>query len=231
MVAENSNSTGSSVISSWDNENYCDDIHNDNNYNHSKIQDNSIKNTNVLVVPQSDPSPNDHLLEHEFLLSSFVKTPEVEWDNYEHLTTPIAIFKSWEQFWRIILHIQRPTEIKSRCYIHLFKDGIKPLWEDPGNVYGGRFMITYKKKDTLADLHWEKMLLAFLGSNFHDSLISGIVLSVKRNNLVISVWINDASKREKLNNLAIDLKAYLDLDDDTRIRFMKHKEETFVHCY
>uniref|UniRef100_A0A0K0FNS9 Eukaryotic translation initiation factor 4E-4 (inferred by orthology to a C. elegans protein) n=1 Tax=Strongyloides venezuelensis TaxID=75913 RepID=A0A0K0FNS9_STRVS len=230
MVAANCSSTGSSVMSSWENEDFCSNIHQNGKIDDQEIHHQSIPNNNTLVVPDSEPQPSDHLLAHEFLLSSFVKTPEVEWDNYEHLTTPIAIFRSWEQFWRVILHFQRPTEIQARCYIHVFKDGIKPLWEDPGNILGGRFMMTYKKKDPIADLHWEKMLLAFLGSNFHDSLISGIVLSVKRNNLVISVWINDFNKREKLNNLVFDLKTYLDLDDETRIRFMKHKEDTFVHC-
>lgn len=37
-----------------------------------------------------------------------------------------------EQFWAHYCHLARPCELPSHCDIHLFKLGIKPMWEVRG---------------------------------------------------------------------------------------------------
>lgn len=39
----------------------------------------------------------------------------------------------------------RPNDIKTTTDYHLFKDGIKPTWEDPQNKNGGKWMVRLKK--------------------------------------------------------------------------------------
>lgn len=41
-----------------------------------------------------------------------------------------------EQWWSLYCHLLRPTELKPYRKLHLFKSGIKPMWEDPENIKG-----------------------------------------------------------------------------------------------
>lgn len=41
-----------------------------------------------------------------------------------------------EQWWSLYCHLLRPTELKPYRKLHLFKSGIKPMWEDPENIRG-----------------------------------------------------------------------------------------------
>ena len=38
-------------------------------------------------------------------------------------------FASCEQFWEIYSHIVRPGDLQSHSDFHIFKEGIKPMWE------------------------------------------------------------------------------------------------------
>ena len=50
-------------------------------------------------------------------------------------------FASVEQFWRIYGHLVRPGELSSHSDFHLFKSGIKPMWEDDANKCGGKWIV------------------------------------------------------------------------------------------
>jgi translation initiation factor 4E len=69
-----------------------------------------------------------------------------------------------EHFWRIYNHMQRPNEFKTTTDFHLFKNGIKPTWEDPQNERGGKWMVRLKKG--LASRYWEEVVLAIIGEQF-----------------------------------------------------------------
>ena len=45
--------------------------------------------------------------------------------------------------------------------LHVFVDGVKPLWEDEACTDGGRITIRFPK--THAAKYWEDMLLALIG--------------------------------------------------------------------
>ena len=50
----------------------------------------------------------------------------------------------------------RPAELSGHCDFHLFKEGIKPLWEDDANKNGGKWMIRLRKG--LASRLWEYLV-------------------------------------------------------------------------
>jgi len=35
-----------------------------------------------------------------------------------------------EDFWMVYQHLRRPTAMPYGTFLHVFKDGIKPVWED-----------------------------------------------------------------------------------------------------
>ncbi len=54
-----------------------------------------------------------------------------------NISSLLAIYPAQvEQFWSYYAHMTRPHDINSHAYIHLLKDGIRPLWEDEANKNG-----------------------------------------------------------------------------------------------
>lgn len=48
---------------------------------------------------------------------------------YDQSLRIIATFATVEQFWSVQSYLLRPNELSGHSDLHLFKDGIKPLWE------------------------------------------------------------------------------------------------------
>lgn len=85
---------------------------------------------------------------------------------------------SVEQFWSVFCHLVRPSQLKPFRELHLFKSGIKPMWEDPCNSKGGKWMIRLRKNKI--DQAWENVCMAMLGEQFLvGPEICGIVLSTR----------------------------------------------------
>jgi translation initiation factor 4E len=113
-----------------------------------------------------------------------------------------------EHFWRIYDHLIRPNEIKQSVDYHLFKEGIKPTWEDVANKNGGKWMIRIKKG--LSSYYWEELLLAMIGEQFdvgHE--ICGAVLSVRHGEDIISVWNKNTENVEATNKIRYFHAIYL----------------------
>jgi hypothetical protein len=49
--------------------------------------------------------------------------------NYDQNLKLIGRFASVEQFWALYSHLVRPSDLQSHSDFHLFKVGIKPMWE------------------------------------------------------------------------------------------------------
>jgi translation initiation factor 4E len=82
-----------------------------------------------------------------------------------------------------------------RADYHLFKNSIKPAWEDENNKDVGKWMIRLKKG--LASLYWEELIFAMVGEQFDvGNEICGAVISMREKEDVISVWNNTADNIE-----------------------------------
>jgi len=49
-------------------------------------------------------------------------------------------------------HIKPASELRQGCDYSLFKENIRPMWEDQANKRGGRWLITLEKKQRFSDL-------------------------------------------------------------------------------
>ena len=72
----------------------------------------------------------------------------------------------------------------------MFAKGIEPAWEDPANEVGGRWQIRYgKHQPQISDKLWEDLVMGVVGEQFtYPDEINGIVISIKGNQDIISVW-------------------------------------------
>ncbi|KAI9093660.1 hypothetical protein K1719_027109 [Acacia pycnantha] len=87
-----------------------------------------------------------HPLKHKFVLWYTQRTPGVRSQtSYEDNIKKIADF-SVEGFWVCYCHLARPSSLPIPTDLHPFKEGIRPLCEDPANCNGGKREMTFEKK-------------------------------------------------------------------------------------
>jgi translation initiation factor 4E len=98
--------------------------------------------------------------------------------NYDANLRQVGTFDTVEKFWAYYSHMVRTKDLSFHADIHLFKDGIRPLWEDEANKNGGKWIVRLRKG--LADRCWENLILAILGEQFMvGEEICGAVVSVR----------------------------------------------------
>ena len=121
-------------------------------------------------------------------------------DNYESNLQPIGSFGTVEEFWRLYSFIRRPLDIDNANY-HVFKSGIKPMWEDPANKNGGKWVVNVGN-DAALNCFWENLLLALIGETVdpHDE-VCGCVLSRRKYGDKIAVWNKSKNDRQAILDL------------------------------
>ena len=113
-----------------------------------------------------------------------------------------------------------PKELVQKCMLFLMKDGIMPMWEDPGNSNGGYWSFKVSRKNS-NDV-WKKLTAGFVGNSLTDdsknmNCITGISISPKISNCVMKIWNNNY----KITDLTIFTKEIDYLEPNT-IRYNKH---------
>lgn len=89
---------------------------------------------------------------------------------------------------------------------HVFKQGIRPVWEDEENKRGGKWIMRLKKG--VADRYWEELLMALVGNWFEEAQeeVCGFVLSVRSGEDVFSIWTkNDGGRNIKIRYVSAGL--------------------------
>jgi translation initiation factor 4E len=127
------------------------------------------------------------------------RPPTPKYSDYEKSTVPLASISSVESFWGTYSHLKRPSLLPTVSDYHIFKKGIRPVWEDEANKRGGKWIVRLKKG--VADRYWEDLLLAMVGDQFAEAgdEVCGAVLSVRGGEDVLSVWTrNDGGRNIKI---------------------------------
>ncbi|KAH9943830.1 eukaryotic translation initiation factor 4E class II [Amylocystis lapponica] len=124
-----------------------------------------------------------------------------------------------ESFWSLWTHLNPPSSLLPTTDYLLFHSGVRrPVWEDPLNLSGGKWIIRLRKG--VADRLWEDLVLAIVGDQFDHCggaadpgengagaeewpEICGCTISVRQNEDIISVWNRsdaDARVKEKIRD-------------------------------
>jgi len=145
----------------------------------------------------SSAASSEHSLKDKWTL--FYRPPANKYSDYEKSTIKLATLRTAESFWTIYSHLKRPSLLPTVSDYHIFKEGIRPVWEDEANKKGGKWIIRLKKG--VADRYWEDLLLAIVGDQFLEAgeEVCGAVLSVRSGEDVLSVWTkNDGGRNIKI---------------------------------
>ncbi|KAL3462581.1 translation initiation factor eIF 4e-like domain-containing protein [Aspergillus heterothallicus] len=150
------------------------------------------------------------------------RPPTPKYSDYEKSTAPLASISSVESFWSIYSHLKRPSLLPTVSDYHIFKKGIRPVWEDEANKKGGKWVVRLKKG--VADRYWEDLLLAMVGDQFAEASdeVCGAVLSVRSGEDVLSVWTRiDGGRNIKIRET---IKRLLAFPADTNIVWKSHDD-------
>lgn len=118
---------------------------------------------------------------------------------YEKTLHAMAEVGTAEDFFSVYAHLKRPSALPLVSDYHLFRKGVRPIWEDEENRKGGKWIVRLKKG--VADRYWEDLLFAIVGDQFHDASeeVCGAVLSVRNGEDILSVWVRrDGGKVVKI---------------------------------
>jgi translation initiation factor 4E len=170
------------------------------------------------------PGPDEHPLQYNYAFWFSRRTQgKASVQSYDQNLKKIGTFASVEQFWTYYSHMMRPSELNGHCDYHLFKEGIRPMWEDDANRAGGKWIIRLKKG--LASRCWENLILAMLGEQFMvGEEICGAVISVRYQEDILSLWNRTALDQTTTSRIRDTLKRVLNLPPSTVMEYKTHTD-------
>jgi len=173
-------------------------------------------------LPTSSPtaSSSEHALKATWIV--WYRPPTSKYSDYEKSTIALAPISTVEGFWTVYSHLKRPSLLPTVSDYHIFRKGIRPVWEDEANKRGGKWIVRLKKG--VADRYWEDLLLAIVGDQFAEAgeEVCGAVLSVRSGEDVLSVWTRiDGGRNIKIRET---IKRLLAFPTDTNIVWKSHDD-------
>ncbi|XP_012694154.1 eukaryotic translation initiation factor 4E family member 1c [Clupea harengus] len=176
------------------------------------------------IVPSSEQYIK-HPLQNRWALWYFKNDKSKSWTENLRL---IAKFDTVEDFWALYNHIQQPSKLGFGCDYCLFKDGIKPMWEDDRNKLGGRWLMTLSKQQRHNDLdrYWMETLLCLIGESFDEASedACGAVVNVRPKGDKIAIWTANCQNRESIMTIGQQYKERLSIPNKTLIGYQSHDD-------
>ena len=183
-----------------------------------------------------------HRLQSQYCLWYSRRSPGKQNHNFDQNLKLIGRFGSCEQFWSLYSHLVKPGDLASHSDFHLFKMGIKPMWEDEANKFGGKWIVRLRKgnhnqiwyiEETTLDLKiaglasrcWENLVLAMLGEQFMvGEEVCGAVVSVRFQEDILSIWNRTALDPAVTARIRDTFKRVLNLPPATLIEYKAHND-------
>jgi translation initiation factor 4E len=97
----------------------------------------------------------------------------------------IDTFSTCEEFWRLYSHLQTPDQLDPTISLHLFRDGLRAVWEDEQMRDGGYFQIHAEPSNVRS--FWETTVLNLIGEQFAPE-VCGAVVSLRRGQYFVQLW-------------------------------------------
>ncbi|KAF8141754.1 translation initiation factor eIF 4e-like domain-containing protein [Boletus edulis] len=166
--------------------------------------------------------------------------------NYEEGIKKVASFSSVESFWSLHTHLSSPSSLVPTTDYLLFHAGVRrPVWEDPLNRNGGKWIIRLRKG--VADRVWEDLVSGVVGDMFDECgsgrlkvdgdgnvnededgeewpEICGCTISVRQSEDIVALWNRveaDMRVREKIRDT---IRLVLNLPPSTIMEYKSNND-------
>ncbi len=124
----------------------------------------------------------------QFWLTFFEKSKDQQHKEFEQNLQKINHpFNTTHKFQKVYQHLKHPSSMERGCQYFLFKEDIEPRWSSPKNKGGGKLILNLQKSPE-SDQTWENLLMSFIGVD-SSKKVNGIVLNVRTQEIIISIWL------------------------------------------
>ncbi|KAI8919673.1 translation initiation factor eIF 4e-like domain-containing protein [Entophlyctis helioformis] len=148
------------------------------------------------------------------------RAPGAKIQDYTSEVKHLCTMHTVEDFWGAYSHLKWPNELTNISDYHVFKEGIRPTWED--NLVGGKWIIRLKKG--IASRYWEDLLLAIMGDQFDvGDEICGAVISIRHSEDILSLWNKTADDGRTNLRIRDTMKRVLSLPPNCVLEYKAHK--------
>mmetsp|Transcript_96949 Transcript_96949/g.313035 ORF Transcript_96949/g.313035 Transcript_96949/m.313035 type:complete len:232 (+) Transcript_96949:90-785(+) len=143
---------------------------------------------------------------------------------YSDATHKVSSFSSVQEFWKLWNHMPQPSELLEQKRmvreqpdglhvidaIMIFRDNIRPEWEDKMNAQGGHFQFQLKPNigGGQIDEYWNNLILGMIGATIEPAnMITGARLVDKlsgpraANVIRLEVWFSNYDDTQAVNTL------------------------------
>jgi translation initiation factor 4E len=110
-----------------------------------------------------------------------------ESEDFKSKIKEVAEMETLGEFIYVLRRIRRLSELKPITDICMFKKGIEPMWEDPYNIAGGKWIIKVRK-GVVEQRLFERLMIRCTVAPFQTMEVNGIVVSVRANQTILSIW-------------------------------------------
>ncbi len=155
-----------------------------------------------------------------FWFSYFKEQRHKQAEDYENNIKKIGSFKTAEEFWGYYQHIRRPDSLPKCCEFLLFKAGVRPVWEDPANRGGGRFVLHIKRM--FANKTWEDIIIAFIITTKDHDHLNGVVINVRSWEVLLSIWMKQIPTDELKEKYRSWIRQSLAMSENVKIEYKEH---------
>ena len=175
-------------------ESYKNKINNNTINNNSINNNNNSNNNNNRLSSEINKTKLENKFSFWYRISDDIaqyQAPKQALDKkiYETQVKKIHEFDTVEDFWGIFQHLRKPDSCKPGIEFMMFKEPIKPMWEDEYNKNGGKISIKLRKDYTT--IIWEEMIFALIGGILPQEMkdeINGIVVTSKKEFNTLQIW-------------------------------------------
>eukprot|EP00929_Paragymnodinium_shiwhaense_P061912 TRINITY_DN30922_c0_g2_i1.p2 TRINITY_DN30922_c0_g2~~TRINITY_DN30922_c0_g2_i1.p2 ORF type:complete len:233 (+),score=67.06 TRINITY_DN30922_c0_g2_i1:104-802(+) len=191
---------------------------------------NPSHNRDLKILTEDAEDPEEVLKKDLPLRSTWsiweqiMQTNDGKMAQYTDATHKVSNFSTVQEFWKLWNHMPQPSELLEQKRmvreqpdgmhvidaIMLFKEGIRPEWEDKANANGGHFQIQLKPSTGggQIDEYWNNLVLGMIGATIEPAnMITGMRLVDKlsgpraANVIRIEVWFSSSEDSQAVATL------------------------------
>jgi len=168
-----------------------------------------------------------HPLPHSWTFWYSSGNKRLSWKQNQKKISDVATI---EDFWLAYNQVKLASDLPAGYTYSVFRSGILPDWEDVGNREGGRWMVSFDKKERkeMLDNRWLEVLYMLLGEQVEEGAsktVVGAEACVRKKGDRLEVWVGDVASMEGVVKTGRMLKHKLMVGAEDKIQFSLHKEE------
>ncbi|KAF4319460.1 hypothetical protein BBO99_00005292 [Phytophthora kernoviae] len=191
------------------------------------VQEEKKEETTVAVPSTVADVATKHPLQHRWVLWYDNPKKRHSTESWEENLKNVYTFNTVEDFWCLYNNILAPTKLAIGSNYHLFKDGIRPMWEDPVNAKGGKWIFTNpRSRKARLDECWLYVMLSLIGETLQDEDdICGAVVSVRKAQDRIAIWSATANAEDRQKAIGRGFRlALVDIGKNETLKYQSHAD-------